>query len=109
MKRSTYNRLKKKAEARSQILNEMFIVFYSIKDMTVDRAIEIIKPYTNVLSAQLNWLTCVDFFGGDSRRGWQTYGFKSDEEILNNLQYISDRWNCQFRVQWVLDLLNERN
>jgi hypothetical protein len=31
--------------------------------------------------------------------------YDSDEIILDNLQYISDRWNCQFRLRWVLDLL----
>lgn len=108
MKRSTHTRLGKKADARYLILEKMFSNFYEIKDMTVDRAIEIITPFIGVLEAQLDWLVHSDYFGGDVRRGWQTYGFETDEKILGNLQYISDRFNCQFRLQWTLDLIKNK-
>lgn len=108
MKRSTHHRLGKKAEVRYQILTKMFSNFYEIKDMTVDRAIEIITPFVGVLEAQLDWLAHIDYFGADVRRGWQTYGYDTDEQILGNLQYISDRFNGQFRLQWVIDLVENK-
>ena len=33
--------------------------------------------------------------------------YKSEEEISGNLFYISDRFNCQFRLDWVLGLLDK--
>jgi hypothetical protein len=39
----------------------------------------------------------------DLRRGWETYGYKSIEEIEGDLSYISDRFACEFRLQWLLD------
>ena len=41
----------------------------------------------------------------DYRVGVETYGYDSLESIKNNLVYISDRWNCSFRIKWLLDLL----
>jgi len=105
MKRSTHRRLGKKAESRRLILEKMFANFYEIEDMTVDHAVEIITPFVGVVKAQLDWLIHSDYFGADVRNGYVTYGYDSDESILGNLQYISDRWNCQFRLKWVLDLL----
>ncbi len=41
----------------------------------------------------------------DKRRGWVTYGY---DNIQGDLDYISDRWNCSFRVQWMLDLFDKK-
>ncbi len=40
----------------------------------------------------------------DNRSGIETYGYKSESSIKSNLNYISDRWNCSFRIRWLLDL-----
>ena len=42
----------------------------------------------------------------DPRTGTETYGFRSVESIKNNLYYISDRWSCEFRIRWLLDLID---
>ena len=42
----------------------------------------------------------------DPRPGKDTYGYKSLGSIKSNLEYISDRWQCQFRVRWLLDLID---
>jgi hypothetical protein len=42
----------------------------------------------------------------DYRPGVETYGYFDLEQIKLTLEYISDRWNCQFRVRWLLDLIN---
>lgn len=38
----------------------------------------------------------------DNRSGAETYGFDNWEDDLMN---ISDKWNCQFRIQWMIDLI----
>ena len=39
----------------------------------------------------------------DSRSGQETYGFRHWE---TDLEYISDRWNARFRIQWMIDLID---
>lgn len=48
----------------------------------------------------------------DYRSGFETYGYISDDDdttdaqyVLNQLDYISDRWQCSFRVRWLINLL----
>ncbi len=38
----------------------------------------------------------------DFRPGAETYGFDNWED---NLSYISDRWMTEFRIQWLIDLI----
>jgi hypothetical protein len=105
MRRKIEIREYKKANSRYAILTKMFSNFYSIQGMTVENAKQIIAPYANVIRAQLKFLAMIDTFGYDDRSGAETYGYSSDEAILGNLQYISDRFNCQFRLRWVYDLI----
>ena len=42
----------------------------------------------------------------DPRTGMETYGFQSVEAIKDNLYYISDRWSSEFRIRWLLDLID---
>ena len=44
------------------------------------------------------------FNEGDNRSGAETYGF---DTIEWDLEYVSDRWRCQFRVQWIIDMLEQ--
>lgn len=39
----------------------------------------------------------------DIRSGNEIYGYFNQVSIDNNLMYISDRWNCVFRLRWLLD------
>jgi hypothetical protein len=39
----------------------------------------------------------------DRRTGRETYGYKN---IETDLKYISDRFSCQFRIRWLIDLLS---
>ena len=39
----------------------------------------------------------------DFRTGLETYGF---ENIYADFCHINDRWNCQFRLRWILDVLD---
>jgi len=40
---------------------------------------------------------------GDYRNGFETYKYES---IFINLVYISDRYNCAFRLNWLIGLLD---
>lgn len=39
----------------------------------------------------------------DFRTGYETYGYRDAEFIKNNLNYISDRYQCAFRLKWIID------
>lgn len=36
----------------------------------------------------------------DNRSGYETYGYNNVQE---DMDYISDRWKCAFRVRWMID------
>lgn len=49
----------------------------------------------------------------DFRSGFNTYDYKAEsncetdeEHILWQLDYISDRWRCSFRVRWIINLID---
>jgi hypothetical protein len=45
----------------------------------------------------------------DRRSGEESYGYESFDYIIERLDYISDRWNCQFRIKWLIDLVDKFN
>lgn len=107
MKRKTKNRLEKKAEVRYRLLTKhVFSNFYG-QGVSLETTKEIIRPYAGAIAAQSRWCAAIDYFGGDYRSPLDTYGYKSEEDIGGNLFYISDRFNCQFRLDWVLGLLDK--
>ena len=40
---------------------------------------------------------------GDYRTGEESYGYSENNE--DQFSYVSDRWNCAFRLSWILGLL----
>jgi hypothetical protein len=42
----------------------------------------------------------------DYRTGDQTYGYADEYRIEYDMWYISDRWNCAFRLKWLMDGLS---
>lgn len=108
MKRKTKTRLEKKAYERYRFLTtHVFSKFYNCEGMTLEKAKDIIRPHSEVIAAQSRWLAAIDYFGGDHRSPLDTYGYKSEENVLIDLFYISDRFNAQFRLDWVIGLLDE--
>ena len=107
MKNSTKKRLEKKAQERYKLLSKhVFSNFYS-QGVSLEAAKEIIRPYIGVIAAQSKWLAVDDYFGRDERSPLDTYGYKSEEDIAWYLFYTSDRFNCQFRLNWVLGLFDK--
>lgn len=82
--------------------------FYNLSDMSLSKACDIIRGIESDLKTILPELQKND---NDYRRGAASYGYTgvyaTEDGILRNLQYISDRWCCAFRVAWVLGLIND--
>lgn len=91
--------------------------FYSFMDKfygnshlyTIDDVIKEITPcltwlkqhYENILTKEHGKeLTCY-------KSGYETYGYLNNEKILNDLDYISDRWRCDWRIRWIINLLDK--
>ena len=107
MKRKTKNRLEKKSELRYKFLTKhVFSNFYT-QGVSLETAKDIVRPYVGVIAAQSKWLATTDYYGRDDRSPLDTYGYKSEEDISGDLFYISDRFNAQFRLDWVLGLLDK--
>jgi hypothetical protein len=105
MKSSTQKHIEKKALERNSILRKnVFSKFYS-QDMTLEKAKAIISPYVGVIAAQSRYHAYC--YGDDSRSPLDTYDYQSEENILMDLFYISDRFNCQFRLDWTLGILDK--
>lgn len=112
MKRKTKLRLEKKSDVRRSILNnKVFRKFgkwdHPIfgNDMPLNEMIDLLIEYRELLIAEYDYRVRTDPFFDDFRTGEETYGYNSDEEIRNNLFYISDRWIAQFRMKWMIDLI----
>ena len=43
----------------------------------------------------------------DYRSGEESYGYDNIDYVKERMSYISDRWNCAFRIRWILDLLEK--
>lgn len=44
----------------------------------------------------------------DYRTGDLTYGYEFDcNSIMWHISYISDRWNCAFRIAWLIGLIEK--
>lgn len=78
--------------------------FYSATNLTLDTAKALLKEIRGDLEAILPAHQDQE---NDYRLGSQTYGYKDEDSILLNLEYISDRWGCAFRIAWMLGIVDE--
>jgi len=42
----------------------------------------------------------------DHRNGIETYGY-DPKTIRSDFAYISNKWNCSFRIKWLIDYCNQ--
>ena len=63
------------------------------------RDASIFKPLLKELKRKYNKLNKMDD-DPDLRTGEETYGY---EDVWDRMEYISDRWNCSFRIRWLID------
>ena len=84
--------------------------FYGNSDLyTVDKVIKELTPclawlkryYENVSTKRHGKdLACY-------RNGFDSYGYANEKKILDDLDYISDRWRCDWRIRWIINLLDK--
>ncbi len=79
-----------------------FMVCNGLRDTSIHEIQASLKKIRPALEKLYKGTLAVD---DDHRVGLETYGYKSIEEIKRNLRYISDRWNCSYRIRWILDLI----
>ena len=92
-----------KPEQASNIINDIFDEYYNGKVDSVLKLIPKLRKNKEALIVMRNKFKKEE---QDNRSGADTYGFKNIEE---DLMYISDRWQCQFRTQWIIDMLDYLN
>lgn len=79
-------------------------LFYQLNsDENLDFFMEEMKQYLSYLK-ELRDNKMIE--EDDYRSGWDTYGYESRSQIIGQLKYISDRWSCAFRINWLLGLLD---
>jgi len=118
MKRKTKLRFEKKFETSynihskeiNKILWEDFIEKGKLDNYTLNEIREKLNSIKFHLEALHNVYrndSEVNYYGySDGRRGFETYGYESLEQVKDTLKYISDRYKCTYRLRWVLDLLD---
>jgi len=96
----------KRKERKSALENisEVMRNFYSLENMTIEKALKLLSPIKEDLELIYSEYSVEE---EDYRQGDQTYGYE-EEEILGNLQYISDRWGAAFRIAWMIGLIERQ-
>jgi hypothetical protein len=82
--------------------------FYGNSDLyTVERVIKELTPYLSWLKRYYeNVATKIpDKNLACYLSGFDTYGYNN---VLNDLDYISDRWRCDWRIRWIINLLDKK-
>ena len=74
-----------------------------IDNLTVEEIKYKIQPY--LLWLKRHYELVLLKTNPDYRSGFATYGY-DEEWIKSKLFYISDRWQCSFRVRWIINLLD---
>lgn len=106
-------------EMRRRIMNVLwnrFVIQKRLNKMSFDQIINELKSIEKELKEA--YVLCVKGeyrfakeynSEPDLRTGFETYGYKTLESIKGNLEYISDRRNCTFRIRWILDLIDHKD
>lgn len=104
MKRKTKLRLERKARCYKEIIrNHIFCDYFYSGDL--EKTICKIQKHKCAINKYIYFL---DFFAHfkDYRRGEETYGYKNKEDIESTLSYISDRFVVEYRLRWLVGLLD---
>jgi hypothetical protein len=113
MKRSILLKNYKKSLNRQAIIRKAFDnIWYNAQNTTLLSALSIITPVYPLFKSELRYLKLLNKVNKetcDDRSGEETYGYESEESVLHDLGYISDRWMCEFRLQWLIDLIDKHN
>jgi len=113
MKRSILLKNYKKSLNRQAVIRKAFDnAWNNAQNTTLLSALSIITPVYPLFKSELRYLKLLNKVNKetcDDRSGEETYGYESEESVLYDLSYISDRWMCEFRLQWLIDLIDKHN
>ena len=113
MKRSVLLKKRKKSIHRQVAIGKAFDnVWDNGQNTTLLSVLSIITPLYPLFRSELRYLKLLNKINKttcDDRSGEETYGYESEESVLCDLSYISDRWICEFRLQWLIDLIDKHN
>lgn len=113
MKRSILLKKSKKSLHRQVSIRKAFDnVWDNGQNTTLLSVLSIITPLYPLFRSELRHLKLLNKINKttcDDRSGEETYGYESEESVLCDLSYISDRWICEFRLQWLIDLIDKHN
>jgi hypothetical protein len=101
MKRKTKNRIERKAKINYLLIKNK--VFDDCCYRGLNETVERIKKYNHAITGLLNFWRLIEKFP-EKRTGDEIYGYKSLTEINSDLSYISDRFNSEARLIWLLDV-----
>lgn len=111
-----YNKLSKRFKRRNRHIRytckaeQRFCLFmdkfYGKSNLyTIDIVIKQLLPCLSWLKRQYeNVYTKRYDYVNNYKSGFDTYGY---DNVLNDLDYISDRWRCDWRIRWIINLLDK--
>ena len=113
MKRSVLLKKRKKSLNRQVVIRKAFDnVWDNGQNLTLSSALSIITPLLPIFKKELRYIKFLNKLNKetcDDRSGEETYGYESEQSVLYDLSYMSDRWLCEFRLQWLIDLIEKHN
>ena len=113
MKRSILLKKYKKSLHRQVVIRKAFDnAWDNAQNTTLLSVLSIITPLYPLFKSELSYLKFLNKLNKetcDDRSGEETYGYESEQSVLYDLSYMSDRWLCEFRLQWLIDLIEKHN
>jgi len=86
------------------LLNDTMLQFYGAEDLNFSYIRGLLLPFLqDLIDMYENDFLILE---GDCRSGEEVYGYESEESIIGNIDYISDRWKCAMRIRWMIDLID---
>ena len=102
VQKDTYKALNAYVQIR-KIFDKFYFTSTKKKDWEFFELLDVLRDNKKYLEYlyKLNLTSEKDF-----RSGEESYGYNTQEYIEERMSYICDRWNCAFRIKWILDLLD---
>lgn len=96
---------------KAERLFEQFMdrYYYESCNYSLNRVIKELTPCLSWLKRQYE-LVYTKRHGkelGCYQSGFDSYGYANEKKILDDLDYISDRWRCDWRIRWIINLLDK--
>lgn len=80
------------------------MALFADKSLTLKEAIQLLTPWLDYLKELYETELVIE--DRDYRSGKETYGYMGENQVLERLEYISDRWAVSFRVRWLINLID---